>query len=268
MMKTTIDEIFNKKYESFYDLEQSIGALESLKAKGDSMEFFAFFYLKYNANLFNVENVYMENDIPKQIKERIKLEPTDYGVDGVIERKDGKITAYQVKFRTEGNNVTYSELSTFWAESEYADFRLIISNVPTLPKVTDKKKNQSSILLADFLNLDQHFFTALYEFYLSDKKEINRKEPHTPRKYQDKIIDNIISGFNTNDRGKLIAACGVGKTLMALWLQERMQSNHILYVVPSLALIKQTLESWTQNANQEFSFLCVRCLSSKLSHLV
>ena len=42
-----------------------------------------------------------------------------------------------------------------------------------------------------------------------------------------------------------------------MWVHETMEANTVLFVVPSLALIKQTLDSWARNCNEPFSFLCV-----------
>ena len=56
----------------------------------------------------------MEKDIPTKLREKIKLEETDNGVDGVILKHDGAIVAYQVKFRSSREGLTATELSTFW----------------------------------------------------------------------------------------------------------------------------------------------------------
>jgi hypothetical protein len=258
-----VKQVFKTKYTNFEQLESVIRTLNTTKEQGDAMEQFASFYFNYFNLLYDVENVYMGNEIPKGIRERIKLELTDYGVDGVIEKKNGNIVAYQVKFRSSRDGITATELSTFWAESEYADERLIISNCRTLPKVTNKKKNQSTVMLSDLLDLDTDFFEALFNYFNTNDKQIIRKK-FSPREYQQNIIENIKKGFSLNDRGKLIAACGVGKTLMALWLQEQMGVKSVLYIVPSLALIKQTLESWTKNSNDTFSYLCV-CSDSSVA---
>lgn len=261
----SVKYIYTKKYNNFEELESVISQLKITKAQGDAMELFAFFYFKYFNMLHDVKNIYMEKNIPREIREKIKLEITDNGVDGVIEKNNGNIVAYQVKFRSNRDGLTATELSTFWAESEYADERVIISNCRTLPRVTEKKKNQSTVMLSDLLELDSNFFEELFKYFNSEDKKIERKR-FAPRKYQQDLIDDIKKGFLTQDRGKLIAACGVGKTLMALWLQEQMSAQNILYIVPSLALIKQTLESWTENANEPFSYLCV-CSDSSVADM-
>ncbi len=78
------------------------------------------------------------------------------------------------------------------------------------------------------------------------------------------MIQNVLEGFKKNNRGKLIAACGTGKTLTALWITESIQAKKILFLAPSLALIKQTLESWSEQSINSFTYLCV-CSDSTVS---
>ena len=249
--------------KNFTDWETTVESFDSTIEKGNAMEHLVFFLLKTRSNYYGIKEIYMEDEIPSNIRDRIKLETKDNGVDGVYITSDDKITAYQVKFRSGHAVPTAQELSTFWAESEYADVRLIAANCSSLPKVSNKKKNQISILLDTFLGLDEEFFKA-FSAYLKDRSISIPKSNYTPRDYQEEIIDNIINGFKNDDRGKLIAACGAGKTLVSMWVHEKMKAHTVLFVVPSLALIKQTLEEWARHASDEFSYICV-CSDSSVS---
>ncbi|KAB0243737.1 hypothetical protein EZJ55_00685 [Microcystis aeruginosa EAWAG127a] len=57
-----------------------------------------------------------------------------------------------------------------------------------------------------------------------------------------------MAGFETSDRGKLIMACGTGKTFTALKIAEQFasQNGQILFLVPSISLLSQTLENGQQ----------------------
>ena len=251
-----INPLLLQPYNSFEEWETAVETISDTTEKGDAMEYFALFYLLKHSAYYDIKEVYMEDEIPEPLRSKLKLERKDNGVDGVIVRNDEKVVAYQVKFRSGRAIPTAQELSTFWAESEYADMRLIIANCITLPKVSDKKKNQMSLLVDSFINLNSSFFEEFVDF-LKGNNTPKTKEKYSPLPYQRKILEDIKTGFATNDRGKLIAACGIGKTLTALWLQEEMITSTVLYVVPSLALIKQTLESWVDNCSTPFKFLCV-----------
>lgn len=259
-----INSVLLKQYDSFSTWEAAVEKIVDTTEKGDAMEHLVYFYLKHNAMYYDIKEIYMENEIPEALRAQLKLERKDNGVDGVIVRNDGKTIAYQVKFRSAHAIPTAQELSTFWAESEYADMRLICANCTSLPKVSSKKKNQMSILLDTFLNLDATFFADFLK-YLQGDSALSPVEKFTPHDYQQKLIDQILAGFATNDRGKLIAACGIGKTLIAMWIHEALKAQTVLFVVPSLALIKQTLDSWARNCNVPFSYLCVCSDSSVVS---
>ncbi len=62
---------------------------------------------------------------------------------------------------------------------------------------------------------------------------------YTPRDYQDKIIENACKYFENNNKGLLIIPCGVGKTLISLWITEKLNLHTILIGVPNRLLLKQ-----------------------------
>lgn len=247
--------VFKELFKNFKELEIVISNIVSSKDKGDAFEDFAFLYFILHSELYNIKNVYKSDNIPDDLRKKYKLEKKDYGVDGLIITKDNLSIAYQVKFRTDNKYANYSELSTFWSESEYCDKRCIFSNSVGLPFQAYKKKEQFSILLSDFYSLGSDFFLNIYEKYNATSLTVKKK--FSPKVYQEKIITETIEGFKSNNRGKIIAACGTGKTLNSLWIKERLSSKSTLFVVPSLALIKQTLSQWLQHTNNKFVFLCV-----------
>lgn len=257
--------LLKKNYNSWNELEYEISMLEDDKEKGEVTEQFAEIYFKLNKELYDIHKVYRRKNIPSELSESLKLEEVDHGVDGIIIRKDNKIVAYQVKFRSNGLAPTYKELSTFWTESEYADFRLIFANTKNLPKPTKKRRNQMSILIDTLENLDELFFTNVSEYVA--KKNLTKRKKVKPRNYQSEIINNILNGFKSENRGKLLAACGVGKTLISKWIMEKIDSDITLFVAPSLALIKQTIEEWFNKTEETFDFIAVCSDSSVVNNI-
>lgn len=243
------------KFNSYEELESFIKSLNINKDKGDCFEEFAYLYFVANKDIYDIKEIYMENDIPAALREKYKLEITDNGVDGLIITNSGESIAYQVKFRSDNSTATYSDLATFWAESEYCDSRCIFSNCLQLPTQSDKKKNQFQILLDTFLTLDADFFELIYN--IANNNTVAPIEKYKPRDHQKKIIEDVIKGFEENDRGKIICACGTGKTLTSLWIKEKMESNNTLFVVPSLALVRQTLVEWKKQASVPFKHIVV-----------
>ena len=74
---------------------------------------------------------------------------------------------------------------------------------------------------------------------------------HQPRPDQIEAIDAVEQVFASGQtRAQVVAASGTGKTLLALWIVERLRPSTVLYFAPSLALIRQTAISWFTHAEQ------------------
>lgn len=81
-----------------------------------------------------------------------------------------------------------------------------------------------------------------------------------PRDYQKEAIDSIIKSLATNNRATAVMACGTGKTLVALWVAERLQAKTILILMPSLLLIKQTIEAWSEQTSwSNYKYMAICC---------
>ena len=94
------------------------------------------------------------------------------------------------------------------------------------------------------------------------KGKIQLPKPSKPRPHQVRAIKNAHHHFQTesNSRGKLISACGTGKSLTGYWIADKLGAKTILVAVPSLALIKQTLEVWAKESlarKREINWICV-----------
>ncbi len=247
--------VLSKNFSSWKELEAYLEKIGSTTDKGFIFEVFCKFYFLLHKDFYQIKEIYMRNEVPNDIKEKLNLEDTDHGVDGVILRNDGKLIAYQAKFRTNRVSPTYSELSTFWTESEYADYRLIISNSTKLPRATDRRKQQMAVLSDILDSLDSDFFVSLQQ--MAQGHAPVKPTPPTPRDYQQKIIDDVTTSFESHSRGKIIAACGTGKTLMAKWINDKMCPNTTLFMAPSLSLVKQTLDEWTSKTDKLFDYIAV-----------
>jgi len=250
-----LHEILKVKRRNWKELEGSIEALPDTVARGEVFEQFVFVYLILKKNFYQIDKVFRWKDIPTPLRKQLKLEKTDYGVDGIFVLKNGEIAAYQAKFRSKRTKPSYSELSKFWTEAERADFHYTIANSYELPKVAKKKIKHMAILVDSFEALDEEFFREFQEYIL--KGRVEKKIRYTPDDHQRRAIRNIMKGFGKRNRGKYIAACGTGKTITSLWIVENLNAQNVLFVTPSLALIKQTLEEWAGQSKEPFSYLCV-----------
>src|SRR5690606_36438048 len=112
------------------------------------------------------------------------------------------------------------------------------------------------ILRDELTSLKPDFFEWLY-VYATTGTLTSTTEKFTPKPQQIKMISEVLDGFATESRGKMLAACGIGNTLTALWIKEKLNAKYVLFVAPNLALIKQTLEAWMPQASTPFTYLCV-----------
>ncbi|MFW9890091.1 MAG: DEAD/DEAH box helicase family protein, partial [Candidatus Thorarchaeota archaeon] len=257
-----LDSIYYERFYNWDDLERTISDIDDSKRKGDAFEQFCYFYFLYHKDLYDIEEVWCDKiedrQIPLALRDEFHLEKSDFGVDGLSRLRSGEIEAWQAKFRSNRESPSFRELSTFWAEAEYTDYRRVIANSETLPAVSEKKAGHQQTLVDSFISLDERFFNALYDF-ATEISGIFRREKYRPRRHQTAMIEDVVKGLLIEKRGKMIAAPGTGKTLAALWITEHddLSFSRVLVLVPSIALVGQTLRQWTMHRRKDFSYLCV-----------
>ena len=67
----------------------------------------------------------------------------------------------------------------------------------------------------------------------------------------------MVKGFEKDNIGQLIMASGTGKTLVSLWISEEINTSSVLFLVPSISLMSQTVKEWSANAKENFRYLCL-----------
>lgn len=86
------------------------------------------------------------------------------------------------------------------------------------------------------------------------------------RQHQQDALNEAMKYYKEHDRGKLIMACGTGKTFTALRIAEQMTDcrGKVLFLVPSIALLGQTLREWCFDAQKPIRPMCI-CSDSEVS---
>jgi predicted helicase len=234
---------FDVLLDSYRDLA------DSERMKGNYFEQLVGRYLeKDGVQAPQYRNVWLWRDWPDRDGKK------DNGIDLVAERQDGGFTAIQCKFYAEGHRIQKSDIDSFISASGKPPFthRLIVDTTGRdwSPNAEEMLDNQhlpiQRIGLTDFRNSNIDW--ATYE--LTDPSRAPRlHEKKQLRTHQHEAVNAALTGFQTNHRGKLIMACGTGKTFTALKIAERVaeQEGHarILFLVPSLALMSQSLKEWS-----------------------
>ena len=174
--------------------------------------------------------------------------------------KEARYVAIQCKFYDQDSSVPKAEVDSFLSASStkcFAERLLVATNrgwsTNTEQTIEYQEKPISILSLEKLKNLKVD-----WQQYLKDNtvKKLAKREL---RQYQEEAINNVILGFKSHDRGKLIMACGTGKTFTSLKLAERQvgQRGLVLFLVPSLALLSQTLDDWTQQSTAKMTAIPV-----------
>lgn len=173
----------------------------------------------------------------------------DIGIDLVGVNSDGYgYTAIQCKFYDKEATVPKSGVDSFLASSNKPFFTrrfLVATNENWTDNVKEEFQQQTppvTLITRETLASS----TVDWAAYL--KGELKEVAKRTPRDYQKEAIRNVIAGLKEADRGKLIMACGTGKTYTSLKIAEKQAGagKMVLFLVPSLSLLSQTLTDWKQ----------------------
>lgn len=103
-------------------------------------------------------------------------------------------------------------------------------------------------------------------FSLSNINEMKRDKRKHEHPHQTKAIEAVLSGFRSAERGKLIMACGTGKTFTSLKIAEALTNGtgNVLFLVPSISLLNQTLLEWSAQCKYDYSVFAI-CSDPKAS---
>ena len=184
-----------------------------------------------------------------------KLEPidkTDTGIDLVAETHTGELHAIQCKLCAPDYRVQKSDIDSFFAASGKKPFMHSF-----IVCTTDIWTTQAEEALRDQLPPVTKIDLAALEASAIDWSRFSSDKPHAlrPKKslhpHQQYAVSQVLEGLQKHDRGKLIMACGTGKTFTSLKITEQIAGagKRILFLVPSLALLSQTLTEWTQETD-------------------
>ena len=231
----------------FADFEARVAALPSEQERGDSFEVFAEAYLA-TQKLVGAEEVWPADQVPIAVLQACRLPIQDMGADGVYKTYTGQFNAYQSKFRTGRPALTWQELSTFMGLTDQVGERVLFTNCDDLPAVMDARSGFFCIRGTDLERLTEDDLGTIADWLRGAAFTPKRKEP---RPHQVEALKHILTGLDENDRVTAVMACATGKTLLSLWLAEHIKAKRILVLVPSLALIRQTLHEWFKETEWE-----------------
>lgn len=176
----------------------------------------------------------------------------DTGIDLVARTTEGEYHAIQCKFYAEDYKVQKSDIDSFFTASGKQPFsrRLIVTTTNNWgPNAEDALIGQQppvtklDLQALEDSQIDWSQYASKQAVVLKPKKQL--------RDHQIRALARVEAGLATAERGKLIMACGTGKTFTSLKIAEKLvgAGKRVLFLVPSLSLLSQTLTEWTQESD-------------------
>lgn len=224
------------------------------------------------ANKF--KNVWLWSEFPS----KGDLGSIDSGIDLVALTHEGDYWAVQCKFYDERTYIDKGSVDSFLSTSSrsfldqdnktihFSERLWISTSEKWSSNAEEVLKNQSIPFnrigrknleesIIDWEKLEQgiHGVSAL-------------KPKYELKEHQKTALNNANDYFQTHNRGKMIMACGTGKTFTSLKIAENETNGNglILFLVPSIALMGQTLREWTNHAQKTIQPICI-CSDPKVS---
>jgi predicted helicase len=210
-------------------------------------------------------NVWMFNEWPR------KGETGDIGIDIVAEEEaTGEFVGIQCKFYEPGRHLNKGDIDSFVSALGKKLFSsgIIVSTTDNWGKnveatLKDQTKPIQRLRVQDLDNSPIDWSTLS----LDALNKLQKKR--SPRPHQIPAIEAVkthLMPADCPDRGQLIMACGTGKTYTSLAITEEVaMGGHVLFLVPSLALLAQTLREWTAFSQKPIHALAV-CSDSQIGH--
>lgn len=236
---------------SWPDFKNQLKGL-STKQKGDCFEALTKYFLQLSPKYMSqLKKVWLLREVPGKVRERLNLPGPDEGIDLIGKTKEGEFWDIQCKYlEAESASLNRTKLSTFLDLSfnicRHISFCLVCSPADQFSSKFKKYGGKIGFCLGeDWHGLNAEFFTRLRR--ILEHKAVPLKAS-TPRDHQRQAIQHAYQYFvrGKQSRGKLIMPCGTGKSLVGYWVAEKLGAKTILIAVPSLSLIRQTLEVWTK----------------------
>lgn len=241
-------------------VNQINNSAETQRDRGTYFEYLVRAYFQNEPTYKNeFKNVWMLVDVP----EEYGIPKTDIGVDLVAEKFTGELVAIQAKFYD--HPIQKSNIDSFLSElgKDYYKSGIIVASTDKWGKNAEKALADRSDVIRIGLSDLRNSRIDWDKFSFERPEEVEVKSKKQPRYYQREVIAAALEHYKTNDRGQLIMAPGTGKTFTSLKITEAMakaaakEQYVVLYLVPSIQLLTQTLRGWNNDTEMTMSSMAV-----------
>jgi predicted helicase len=222
--------------------------------KGDKFERLTKFFLENDTRFKErFSDVWIWNKFP------LNQGKIDTGIDVVAkERYSEEYCAIQCKFYGENNVIDKPHIDSFFTASGKSIYssRLIFTTTDNWTRNAEDALHDQKIPVNRVTTDDMENGSIDWQQFDIDKFYAPQRTKNNTRPHQQKAIDDVLEGFKTHKRGKMIMACGTGKTFTSLKLVEQIKGN-ILFLAPSISLVSQTFNEWILQSRLPINSLIV-----------
>ena len=222
--------------------------------KGDKFERLTKFFLENDTRFSDrFSDVWIWNKFPGNEGK------VDTGIDLVAKEKYSEgYCAVQCKFYGDKTTVDKSNIDSFFTASgkEIYTSRLIFATTDNWTKHAEDALKNQKIPINRMTTDDMESGSIDWEQFNTDSFTAPQRRKNGIREHQKKALENVIKGFKSGERGKLIMACGTGKTFTSLKIAEEIGGT-ILFLAPSISLVSQTFNEWINQSNIPVSSIIV-----------
>ncbi|WRG67569.1 DEAD/DEAH box helicase [Helicobacter pylori] len=250
---------------SAYELiKEKLHAIPNLRHKGSLFEKISKQFLQEHDSANEYESIDLWYDWELRGKER------DKGIDIVITTSNKECIAVQCKFHQ--NSISYNDISPFLTQlqSGVGEVRFKKGIIISTSNLTSEALKAIEQIRSTGMGIDideiteEDFIYSRIDWEKFDptktEDEIPLCDKKKPRPHQTEAIEKTKEYFSDpkNARGKLIMACGTGKTYTSLKIMEALDPKITLFLAPSIALLSQTFREYAQEKSEPFyaSIVC------------
>ncbi|STO73667.1 restriction endonuclease Eco57I [Helicobacter pylori] len=255
---------------SAYELiKEKLHAIPNLRHKGSLFEKISKQFLQEHDSANEYESIDLWYDWELRGNER------DKGIDIVITTSNKECIAVQCKFHQ--NSISYNDISPFLTQlqSGVGEVRFKKGIIISTSNLTSEALKAIEQIRSTGMGIDideiteEDFIYSRIDWEKFDptktQDEIPLCDKKKPRSHQIEAINATKEYFSNpkNARGKLIMACGTGKTYTSLKIMETLDPKITLFLAPSIALLSQTFREYAQEKSEPF-YASIVCSDDKV----
>ncbi len=250
-------------------IKEKLQAIPNLRHKGSLFEKISKQFLQEHDSANEYESIDLWSDW------ELRGNKGDRGIDMVITTASKEYIAVQCKFHQ--NSISYNDISTFLSQLQAGvdEVRFKKGIIISTSKLTSTALEEIEQIRSTGMGIDideiteEDFIYSQIDWEKFDPTKTEDELPlcdkKRPRPHQTEAIEETKKYFSDpkNARGKLIMACGTGKTYTSLKIMEALDPKITLFLAPSIALLSQTFREYAQEKSEPF-YASIVCSDDKV----